>query len=29
MTIKKGHPIVQVTVYDVVEGELRLLELPK
>ena len=29
MTIKKAHPIVQVTVYDAVEGELRLLELPK
>jgi len=29
MTIKKGPPIVQVTVYDTVEGEFRLLELPK
>jgi hypothetical protein len=29
MTIKKGHPIVQVAVYDTVAGELKLLELPK
>jgi hypothetical protein len=29
MTIKKGHPIVQVTVYDTVVGEFKLVELPK
>ena len=29
MTIKKGHPIVQVAVYDTVAGEHKVLELLK
>ena len=29
MVIKKGHPVVRVSVYDTVEGINRILELPK
>jgi hypothetical protein len=29
LVIKKGHPVVRVTVYDAVECSNRLIELPK